>query len=66
VSAYLVTLFPHVAGAITTCVGVGPLFFAVVALGRARRAEEILILVPVYYMGTVIGLLASWSSRFGR
>ncbi len=52
-----VTLFLHVLGAITTFVGVGALFFGIVALRRARRVEEILILAPIYQMGAALGLL---------
>ena len=52
-----VTLFLHVAGAIATFVGVGAWFFAVVALRRARRVEQIMILAPIYQMGGAFGLL---------
>jgi hypothetical protein len=78
-SLYQVTLFLHVAGAIATFVGVGAWFFGIVALRRARRVEEIMILAPIYQMGGAFGLLgivvvavtgldlalSAWSLRVG-
>lgn len=54
---YQATVFLHVAGAITTFVGVGAWFFGIVALRRARRVEEVRILAPIYEMGGAVALL---------
>ena len=56
-SAYRVVLFLHVAGAIATFAGIGAWFFGVVALRRARRAEEVRALAPIFEMGAVLTLI---------
>ncbi len=56
---YSIFLFLHLAGVITTFVGVGAWFFAAVAVRRARRVEELMSLAWIYEMGAAIAIIGS-------
>ncbi len=55
-SVYQIVLFIHVAAAMATFVGVGALFFMILALRKANTAGQVSILAPVYRLGGVVGV----------
>ncbi len=55
-SIYQIALFVHVAAAMAAFVGVGAWFSVILALRRAGRVAEVVILAPIFRMGGVVGV----------